>query len=1084
MVNLNILQEKIKDDPEISESVKSTLPEVKEKQQFSFENQPSYARKMYDLLKEKKSLEEENPDLKDPDKITPTTPNISRYYEINKQLLNYKILNESKGTKVLKGAEAAIQGTWKSTANLVGLPVDLTNLMLGMGETGVRKTLDALGFDVASSLKDSKLMSKKPFLGSTDVTKIFNNLGIETEYDKTRWFTRFFGRLGEEIGFGLPIGAFLAKRAAKPIDYLSKEMGITTAAGVGAATAKETTIAGGGGEKAQQRADFVGQLLGGFSPFIIKKLVSGFPGKEYAVESLKLGYNPKKREKEIAGNILYQKLGSDKSAEVVSKIKEREVRLFDKVIDDTKFPRTLDQVTEEPALQILRQQVEESGDAGVTLIQNIDEMKFIRGLELQDQFLQKVKNIDYTSPTTAETMSTFPEYSIQSTIKAVDTRINATTEFFDKRLKIAEETAASKIQAINPNMSREEASSLLRREIDDAYDEALTEQLRLWDEVGGTVNGDIISTGAAGIINSKLKTSPKSVIPEVISRFVNEEDLVSLGLKDQKLDTFKVKSNFGTESISIPTPGKDSVLNKNEPITEIVNLRSQVEDAIRIENSKQIPNKESIKMLDSFLGVIDGALIDPKNARNIKALDAAIDFNSKLKNTFYASEIGSIMGYNTKGKLNVIPENTFNELIKPKIGGGIATKNVNEALTQESKGIQEGLKNRFSELADNTGVVDEATLKKFISNNQEALNEFPLLKSQFNDADEALNIVQQNRQNFQHTKDSMQRFRFETLAAKKGEEQLSSRTIVNNIFKSKDPSFHINKVIKLSREDKSGAALKGLQNEVSDHMLDLINTKEIIVKGVRQNVPDIKKLDSFIKKNKPALISLYGDDGFKTIEEFQTVLRGFDNVASRAKPDKLEVIASNNVFVSSVGRIAGVKVASLTGGPALVFAGIGGRVANNLIAKKAGNEIKALLAEAFIDPDFAAELLKPYVGNQQEVVSKAVNVFLADMFGEEVRQATPEPEISIEFPNATIDETGTIQPKEEEEVPVSMNTVNPASDRFASAGVIPNPIGMRGTGTVDRNKAATLFPDDKIFTPQFAAQGGIMNARKQIQRVA
>ena len=43
MVNLNVINEKIKDDPEISESVKSTLPEVKEKSQFSFENQPSYA---------------------------------------------------------------------------------------------------------------------------------------------------------------------------------------------------------------------------------------------------------------------------------------------------------------------------------------------------------------------------------------------------------------------------------------------------------------------------------------------------------------------------------------------------------------------------------------------------------------------------------------------------------------------------------------------------------------------------------------------------------------------------------------------------------------------------------------------------------------------------------------------------------------------------------------------------------------------------------------------------------------------------------------------------------------------------------
>ena len=71
-----------------------------------------------------------------------------------------------------------------------------------------------------------------------------------------------------------------------------------------------------------------------------------------------------------------------------------------------------------------------------------------------------------------------------------------------------------------------------------------------------------------------------------------------------------------------------------------------------------------------------------------------------------------------------------------------------------------------------------------------------------------------------------------------------------------------------------------------------------------------------------------------------------------------------------MGRIAGVKIASLTGGPALVFAGNGGRVANNLISKKSGKEIKALLAEAFINPDFAAELLKPYVDDQQRVVSR------------------------------------------------------------------------------------------------------------------
>ena len=71
------------------------------------------------------------------------------------------------------------------------------------------------------------------------------------------------------------------------------------------------------------------------------------------------------------------------------------------------------------------------------------------------------------------------------------------------------------------------------------------------------------------------------------------------------------------------------------------------------------------------------------------------------------------------------------------------------------------------------------------------------------------------------------------------------------------------------------------------------------------------------------------------------------------------------------------------------------------------------------------------------------------------------------------------------EVPVSGRTnISPASDRFASAGV----------GPIDPSRAAIAFGRNDILAQprsiqpqqktQFAAQGGIMNARKQIQRVA
>jgi len=167
-------------------------------------------------------------------------------------------------TAAVRG-DAAVQGLWKGLSQTMGLPVDLTNLIVGLGETGVRKVLDAAGFEIDSEFKDSKLMSKKPFLGSAQTTEILNNLGIKTEYDKTRASTALIGRIAEEVGMSAPIAAPLARGAAKPLDFLSKEAGIAVAAGTGAATA-QSLFPGSAG------AEITGQLVGGLSPIALYQL--------------------------------------------------------------------------------------------------------------------------------------------------------------------------------------------------------------------------------------------------------------------------------------------------------------------------------------------------------------------------------------------------------------------------------------------------------------------------------------------------------------------------------------------------------------------------------------------------------------------------------------------------------------------------------------------------------------------------------------------------------------------------------------------------------------------------------------------
>ena len=973
--------------------------------------------------------------------------------DIYKKLQNLYIADEDYFDKAGVAVEATGQGINKGLALTLGLPADLTNLVVGLGETGVRKVLDAAGFDIDSGLKDSKLMSKKPFLGSAQVTEIFNALGIETEYDKTRALSAITGRIAEEVGMSAPLAGPLAKGAARPTQFLGKEAGVAVAAGTGAATAQQMFPGSMG-------AEITGQLVGGLSPITLTTLMKYAGAKTGAVEAFNLFFRPQSREKEIAGNILYSRLGPEKSAKLLEDIKEgKTINLFGEEIDASKFPRTLDQITAEPELIILRQQLEGS-EVGTKLIEDIQQTKLTRLLELENNFLKNMKKKDY---------SMTKDYGIESTVGAVEARVNHVTNFLDKRLNLAKQTAADKIQAINPNMTREQASAVLRREIDEALQDALNLEQKMWSNIEGTIDGNIISTGAAAIINNQFKTTDPKNIPKILYDLAGDKNLVEAGLIQGATKKETIGPGLGTRDVSVePTTG---VLSNKESISEILNLRTRVRDELRGENSKPNPSKEKIQSLEDLLGVIDESFMDAGSAKNLNDLTQAISYSDSLKANYYSGEIGKIIGYDTSGKYGVLPDTTFNKLIQTGETGGVTTRDVNKIIEQDSVGIQEGLRVRFANLADNDGNIPQNMRDKFVQNNEEALNEFPLLKQQFLDANESRNIVEQSLKNYKVAQRDVQKYRLETLASEGGQ-TLSAKGIVTNIFGAKDPVADINKIIKLSARDETGAALKGLQNETTDFMLNKIKTKEITVGGKSQTVPDVKQLNKFIRDNEEALVALYGNDGFKTIQEFQSVLKNIDNAVMKGGLDNLEVIARNNVFVSSVGRILGTKVAAATGGPALVFAGIGGRVANALISKKSSKQIKALVGEAFTDANFAAELLKPYVDNQQEVVSRAVNTFIVNAFGEQVRDTQEGLNVTVPLPATE---------ELPEEVPVSMNTVNPAS-RLSNVNMV-QPI--TDTGPVNPNtmaRGSQLFNKPGEIT--FAAQGGIMNARKQIQRVA
>ena len=139
------------------------------------------------------------------------------------------------------------------------------------------------------------------------------------------------------------------------------------------------------------------------------------------------------------------------------------------------------------------------------------------------------------------------DYGIESTIGAGEERANTITNYLDKRLQLAEETAANKIKSINPNMTREQASALLRREIDDALSDGLAMEQRMWGKIEGTIDGDTIAAGASAIINNQFKTTDPKNIPKILFELAGEKHLVDAGYLPKKFKTETIQRQFGRQ---------------------------------------------------------------------------------------------------------------------------------------------------------------------------------------------------------------------------------------------------------------------------------------------------------------------------------------------------------------------------------------------------------------------------------------------------------------------------------------------------------------------------------------------------------
>ena len=999
-----------------------------------------------------------------------------------KALQNYYISQESTLDKLGVAYESTMAGLNNGIAKGIGLTVDISNMILGLGEKGLRNVMNDIGFEVSP---DNQIIGDKPFLGSESVSDLFNAVGVKTDYDKTRLLTQITGRIAEEVGINIPLMALPLKGAtpANMAKIAAFEGSAAFAAGSGGAWGQvidQNTDLKYPGTNVPVNLEAWGMSLGYISPITVSsslKFLDSKLGLKSAYDQL-MPWKYHSAATKAAANILFSRMDEgqinklmtdlqrkDMTAEEIQKkfgLEQEEMSLlFGDSINQTNFPRSLDEVLGGDDLARLKEQIMADPN-GLELAQALDAYKYTRMLHMENTLRGKLMSEDYmtTGKTTGDVIPGSVSLSIENRIAGIN-------NYMSSRLALAEQIAAEKMRLVGPNLTRADATKILRMELEEGLSDMLRQEKLLWGKVGDNVDATNIGDGAMEILFSQFKTTPSGSVPDLLEKLVGQERLVEAGM---------LKLKKGQK----PKPG---LLDGSQSINEVLNLKALIHDEIR--KASKLGTKEGdllAQNYQSLLDEVDNSLLSGVSEANIEKANSALSFSNKIQTDIYDSSIGNLLEYNTtKGNPQIIDAKKFEELMSKGEKGGVQSSDFLQILNGESAGLQAKIKDDVARLIDpRTGQLPAKTLERYIQQNEEIINQFPELKAQLLDADAAKILVEDRLALQAQTQKDLAKYRSNTILSS-SDLGLSNNTVIKNVFGAKNVEDKLqamdNIVTLLNRADDSGLALQGFQDSLTEY---IFNTIKPTTKGGKK-VLSLKATTDFISENMDLLTRVYGEESAQMWKEFSDTLIAVEPALLKGNVGALDVFSKQNVFISSLGRILGAKAGALGLGPPLVLAGLGGRAANAMLSGRTQAETIRILSRALRDPEFAALLIKPLSEEVDAQILEQLNRFIKDdnaVLTTSIRVGT---ESSLESGERLT---------EDEEPQASLSTPVNSESRLASANVAP-PLGAVDMAAMPTNTGPTnmdtmargqqLFGGPGEIT--FAAQGGIMNARKPMQRV-
>ena len=793
---------------------------------------------------------------------------------------------------------------------------------------------------------------------------------------------RIAGRVGEEIGAALPfigavgraarllspatrVGAAPIRQAARarPLATAGAEAGLAATAGLGAGLAAEV-VGPDAPPGAQLGAEVVGQIGGAFAPSGIARAVgaagrqvSGLAGQARATRILE-GGAPRGTFAEQEAADIVQGAARDREGALRGLEEGRAEVEAGEVLGAP----TSAQLTDDTGLLDLEKTVNATDPAARQLG---EDSKAVLNRDLTETLN---KNAGVASAQVAQ--------------EFVQGRVDRLVTLLNKRTEQAVSLAKGKLDLLDPKTSAQDASIVVRKELEDALASARVDERALYRAVDDSV---VVSTTPikASIENMKaraLKADRAEDIPDVERLFRGDEAELTEGslefLRAQAERQFRGEAD-------IPEVTSGGIFLDAEPLAEIQGLRSRILQDIRKEAAQEVPNRALLSNLNELQSVALEAMDATGKATfgsEGAKLRAALDFSKTLNDTYTRGPIGKILRLDARGGQRITDEQSLEILFKAGTGGKV---NMRALLTagggsQQLLGAtEEFIRNQFAEMAVNpaTGIVNPAARKQFLKKFDGALEAFPQLKTQLEDAVAAQEIAA--------TRAAINDNRVRGLGSTtKSRAALfldqEPQKAMARLLASRKPETVMKQLVRQVGKDKTGEALEGLKTMFVEEVF-----RRSTVRGPEGKIFNGASFRKFIndKGVVKSMAALFKDDP-TALKRFQIIDKSL-RVAERSLRGRRLVDVGGDVsfMVSALGKLLGTKVAPKIGVGALVGAGIGSQISRKILGNLSRRQINALLEASITDPEIMKTLLTIPTKTNAKVMQRRLRGHLINIGG-------------------------------------------------------------------------------------------------------